>query len=862
MKHISIGIICFLLLSCSQDALETDQDLVMEDIPDKESAERGVAVVKFDDSFLSEIENDLATGRFVTKSAEFNELQQLLGVVSMKRLFPVSDRYEERTHAEGLHKWYIVNYNPDITYTKASDDFLDFRGVEIVEPLRPVVRNDCFNDPWMSHQWHYYNDGSLSSKHVSSADINVLPVWERYTVGKEEVIVAVIDGGIDQNHEDLAANCIGGYNFVSDTPVLTPHDHGTHVAGTIGAVNNNNIGVVGIAGGDHAQGKKGVSLLSCQIFQHTEGEKDDSADGAPAIKWAADHGAVIAQNSWGYSFDSYDDAKKSEIPQYLKESIDYFIKYAGVDENGNQTGPMKGGAVIFAAGNSGWDTDPIGLYSPVISVGAIGPQGTKTKYSNYGNWVDISAPGGDAEHQNGLVFSTLPHNQYGGLQGTSMACPHVSGVAALIVSYYGGPDFTAEDLRERLINGANPEFSDTQKIGPLVDALGSITTGGHIAPDPVEDLRVTYRNGELHFSWSVTGDQDNIKAYGYKVFVTKRIIDLQGGVSSVPLGVDRIDIKTKNHQVGEQLSAKFSKVQLGQTYYVSIVAYDKDNNLSEMSEIITVRLPKNRPPVINPLQEIPAYIQIGAHDSLEYLFEINDPDGHRVTVSLRNAVSASGLTEQNEGIYSLTISGNTNLRGEYEAIISASDEFSVTSEYVINYELLPNMTPYVNQDIGDFIISSLGEKVRINLSDCFSDPDSGELEYEFYYSDPSVMMLSQDGDEVILTAMNYGITEISVTASDPCGESVEVRFKVAVRNGSETLIYPNPVVDFLNISVPEDVKARIKIVSQSGNIEYDRNLSLDPFKNVRIDMRKFPPGIYHLSMDYDKGHIEKQLLKI
>ena len=259
MKHISIGIICFLLLSCSQDALETDQDLVMEDIPDKESAERGVAVVKFDDSFLSEIENDLATGRFVTKSAEFNELQQLLGVVSMKRLFPVSDRYEERTHAEGLHKWYIVNYNPDITYTKASDDFLDFRGVEIVEPLRPVVRNDCFNDPWMSQQWHYYNDGSLSSKHISGADINVLPVWERYTVGKEEVIVAVIDGGIDQNHEDLAANCIGGYNFVSDTPVLTPHDHGTHVAGTIGAVNNNNIGVVGIAGGDHAQGKKGVS---------------------------------------------------------------------------------------------------------------------------------------------------------------------------------------------------------------------------------------------------------------------------------------------------------------------------------------------------------------------------------------------------------------------------------------------------------------------------------------------------------------------------------------------------------------------------------------------------------------------------
>ena len=313
-------IICTLLLSCSQDIL----DPVQEETPIQETAVCGVAIIKFDDALLAEIENDLMESRVVTKSSEFNELQQLLGVVSLKRMFPYADKYEERTRAEGLHKWYIVNYDSDLTYTKASDGFMDFKGIEIVEPMLPVVMSDSFIDSWLNQQWQYSNDGSLSSDHFMGADINVLPVWERYTTGNEDVIVAVIVGGIDQNHEDLAANCIGGYNFVNGNSVLTPHDHGTHVAGTIGAVNNNNKGVAGIAGGNHALGNKGVSLLSCQIFQHAGGEKDESVNGAPAIKWAADHGAVIAQNSWGFVYNSYREAK-SEIPQYLKEAIDYFI---------------------------------------------------------------------------------------------------------------------------------------------------------------------------------------------------------------------------------------------------------------------------------------------------------------------------------------------------------------------------------------------------------------------------------------------------------------------------------------------------------------------------------------------------------
>ena len=860
MRRISICIISSLIISCSQ--FESVRDEGCDNCQNTESVASGVAVVKFDEEFLSQVESDFNTGGLVTKSSEFNELQQMLDVVSLKRMFPYAGKYEARTRAEGLHRWYIVNYESPVPYTKASADFINFDGIEVVEPLRPVVMSDYLDDPWFESQWHYFNDGSLSSDHVSRVDINVLPVWEYYTMGNDNVIVAVIDGGIDQNHEDLAENCIGGYNFVSDSPILTSHDHGTHVAGTIGAVNNNSIGVSGIAGGNHKSASAGVRLLSCQIFQHADGEKDDSVDGSLAIKWAADNGAVIAQNSWGYTFDSYRDAKQTEIPLFLKESIDYFIKYAGIDENGNQIGPMKGGVVIFAAGNSGWDTDPIGLYPPVISVGAIGPDGKKTDYSNYGDWVNISAPGGDVSIKNGLVYSTLPDNKYGGFQGTSMACPHVSGVAALVVSYHGGLDFTADDLKKRLLAGADENYPDVKKIGPVVDALSSMVYGNRIAPEPVSDLEVTAINGRLLFEWSVAVDPDEVVAYGYRIFIAKRLSDLHDITTELPLGVDCIDVKPRNSKVGDKLSAEYSKCKLGNTYYIAIASYDRENNVSSLSDVLTIRMPDNRPPTIELLQDIPQPIMIGAHSSVELVFEIKDPDNHDYTATLKNAISSSGLVEIEPGVYSMVVTGNAYLHGEYEATLSAIDEFGAMSEYKVSYKLLPNITPVLNNHHENVILYSLGEELKIKLADYFADPDGGKLEYEINLSNPSILMLSHEGDDVLLTPVTYGITEVVVTASDSYDTSEEMRFMVAIRNGFGVFVYPNPVSDYLNISVHDAVSVKVMLTSHSGNVEYERHLSLDPFKNFKIDMRDFSEGIYHISIKGDNVSVEKQLIKL
>ena len=316
---------------------------------------------------------------------------QYSGAYKMERVFKPAGIYEARTVAEGLDRWYTIYFDKSKDVGAVLDQFKKAEGVECAERVLPMARptvkmtpysapeasmqgtGSNFDDPLLAKQWHYYNNGTINPRAVKGADCNVKPVWEKYTTGKKNVIVAVVDGGIDITHEDLKDNLyvnekekngqpnvdddgngfvddVYGYNFVTAKDVvggtIEPDDggHGTHVAGTVAARNNNGKGVAGIAGGD-GSADSGVRLLSCQIFRN----KDEQGDAAAAIKYAADNGAVICQNSWGYS----STAGVTSMPQLLKEAVDYFIKMAGCDANGNQRpdSPMKGGVVRFAAGN-------------------------------------------------------------------------------------------------------------------------------------------------------------------------------------------------------------------------------------------------------------------------------------------------------------------------------------------------------------------------------------------------------------------------------------------------------------------------------------------------------------------------------
>lgn len=868
-KTVSLFVAVTALVSCSRE---------FEAVPE---AENVVEPIGFAEETLNvRVSEDLAARMEAVSDdsgkVDLEKMPRLRdeGIISMRRIFPPAGRFEGRTRKEGLHLWYRATFEDGSETTKACRSVPGgIEGIEYTEPvahIRPAGGSITyasmtawnsngasfpFDDPMLPQQWNYCNRGNEPSA-VAGCDINVFPVWENITSGSPDVVVAVVDGGIDFTHEDLSANMwhnpdrtgdeIYGYNFVTDSYEIHPTSHGTHVAGTIAAVNNNGKGVCGIAGGDASLGLGGVRLMSCQIFDDSSREEPSVEN---AIKWGADHGAVILQNSWN--------AESQELSRSVKDAIEYFIKYAGMDENGIQTGPMAGGAVFFSAGND--NSSMAYCEEPgVVNVASVGQNFLRAVYSNYGDWVELAAPGGD-RHTGNTILSTLPGDSYGYMEGTSMACPHASGVAALILSIHKGKGYSCNDLKEAMLASTRtlePFGQHAQLGGGLVDAFGAVTYGsakGEAPSAPVLLHAESCGSNEARVRFAAAGTSDDITPYYIRIYYCDEPV-----LNTVGLPYAQLRIRSLTEE--QEADAVIHGLGFGRSIHLAATALSIDGTESSLSNELTVTTGENHAPHIEALSPLCATIK--SFESYEFRFRISDPDSHFVYCTTSEDFYGISIDSGNPAEPVVRVEGPLMKSGHFDMEFICTDAYGAADSLAYSIDILENQVPTVSSRMKDIVLNGL-EQMQIDASEYFEDEDGETLVYSASSDNPDIAEAMVEDGILNLIPRKTGYCTMAVTAADARRATITQKFNLLVREDAGGFdLYPIPVTDILNVRTATDIQASVKVLNQAGARVREAEIEIGPFSPIMIDMKNLPGGIYTVIVSDGTVTLNKNVVKL
>lgn len=858
----------------------------LDEVPES-AYEQGRMLIKFSPNMNKFLESPITKANELeyiqTGNERFDKLNKKYKIAQYKQtiidLYSVDDNskgHKARHEAWGFDLWYELTMEKTSDIKNAVADFAALEEVEIAEPVykirlfEPVeVKYDHSksddssksfpNDNNYNVQWGLNNTGQAiaGSNGVAGVDIAAEKAWE-IEKGNPNVIVSIHDGGIQYNHPDLAANMWS--NIGPEGSATSPDNHGTHVGGTVAAVTNNSIGVAGVAGGDGTG--NGVKLMSIDIF------KEGTISTAQGYVYAADNGATISQNSWGYTYSGV-------YSQAVLDRIDYF------NVNGGGGAMSGGGIVIFAAGN---DNDSgqwwPGYYSGTMAVASHTNRGTRSSFSNYGDWVDISAPGSQ-------IRSTVIGSSYGYMSGTSMACPHVSGVAALVVSKYYG-SITRTQLWNALVEGVEDIYLYNSSSRGL---LGS----GRTSAD-----KALYEASRRYFPKI---DTDTTKATSAFEATSKGVIIRDGGFYITSKGVvwSKSDNPTLQNREGltnegggaGSFTSTITGLQPNTVYYVRAYAtnsqgtsYGKVSSFQTFSEITVKVVDESRNPIVNATVQVDNSTQKTNVNGVSNLYKPKgiygysisadgyEATGGRFTVgSEENTLNIILISENSTGpsidgesyvcinsevIYHIS---DIPAPGTWEVgggnVVSIPNDYSVIANWsftiedrVLRYRVITddnyNITYQKSVIVDEEKVLPTTDKPRIHKKGDIpilicTNPD---LEYKWYKNGT---LVEGETQQHFAPRNQPGSYQVQTTDHRQCPNTSSAMQVTAVMETGTIATYPNPskgefTIDFASKSMGS---GSITVSNSHGKVVFQETFSKSEQQlSRRLNLTGLPKGIY------------------